>query len=342
MAKRDYYEVLGVKKTASEKEIKKAYRTIAKDNHPDVKPDDTAAEELFREAAEAYETLKDQEKKSSYDRFGHQQGGAGGQSRSNMEDMMRDMFGHRQQVRKGDNLRLNLKMELEEMFSGAKKTLKYNKQIVCNPCKGKGGHNVRACGVCKGAGVMYRNIMMGNQMFQEQSTCHSCNGVGEMISDICKSCKGAKTISKETTLVIEIPTGVIDGTQILSEGGGHEIPNGNNGDVMIVLTQKSHDIFTRSGNDLKVNLSLSYTQLVLGDKIEINTIEGGKIRATIPPYSNVSDNLRIPNKGMNVLRENGKRGDMIIILNISVPTKVSDEERGLLEKLQDIQNKVAQ
>jgi molecular chaperone DnaJ len=342
MAKRDYYEVLGVKKTASEKEIKKAYRTIAKDNHPDVKPDDKAAEELFREAAEAYETLKDQEKKSSYDRFGHQQGGVGGQGRGNMEDMMHEMFGRRQQVRKGENLRLNLKLTLEEIFNGVKKSLKYNKQIVCNPCNGKGGHNVRSCGVCKGAGVMYRNIRMGNQMFQEQSTCHSCRGTGELVSDICKVCRGAKTISKETTLDMEIPTGVIDGTQILSEGGGHGIPNGNSGDVLIVLTQKPHDTFTRSGNDLKVNLSLSYTQLVLGDKIEINTIEGGKIRATIPPYSNVGDNLRIPNKGMNVLHANGKRGDMIMILNISVPTKVSDEERGLLEKLQDIQNKVAQ
>jgi len=342
MAKRDYYEVLGVSKTASEKEIKKAYRTIAKENHPDVKPDDKAAEEVFREAAEAYETLSDKDKKNNYDRFGHQ-GAQRVKGRQDMEDMMREMFGNqRQQVRKGESLRLNLKMSLEEMFSGAKKTLKYAKQVVCKPCNGKGGHNVKGCGVCKGSGMMFRNIRMGNQMFQEQSTCQSCRGTGEMISDICKNCKGAKTISKTNTLEVDIPSGVMDGMQIISEGGGHETPNGHNGDVMVVLTQLSHNTFIRSGNDLKVNLKLSYTQLVLGDKIEIETIEGGKIRATIPPYSNVDDNLRIPNKGMNILHSNGQRGDMIIILSVSVPTEVSDEEKELLEKLQDIQNKVAQ
>jgi molecular chaperone DnaJ len=336
MGKRDYYEVLGVDNSASIDEIKKAYKTLAKKNHPDLNPDDKEAEERFKEIGEAYETLSNPESRNNYDRFGNQD--ARHINMSDFERMMHNM--HRHRTRKGETLRLNLKITLEEMFNGVNKTLKYNKNIVCKPCKGKGGHNIKGCGICNGRGVIFRNIQMGNQMFQQQATCRVCNGTGEMISDICKECKGAKVTRKEVNLDLTVPAGVMDGMQLVNDGGGHAIPDGVDGDIIVVLTQKSNDTFIRSGNDLKINLNLTYTQLVLGDKIEVPTIEGGKIRVTIPPHSKVGDNLRIPNKGMSIVSSD-ERGDMTMTLYITIPTKISDEERELLEKLSELQNKVA-
>jgi len=338
MSKRDYYTVLGVERNASDKDIKKAYRKIAKENHPDVKPNDKKAEELFKEAAEAYEHLSDPQKKSSYDRFGHNS--TPNHGNRGYEDIFRDFARRQRPVRRGQDLRVNIKLDLEEIFSGEQKKIKYKKMTVCSSCNGKGGHKVETCETCNGIGSIFRTRRFGNHVLQEQATCHVCNGSGEKISDTCNTCNGSGLVHEEILLDIDIPAGIHDGMQLVQEGGGHGVRDGVDGNVVIILTELPHKLFNRSGNDLKYNLKLSYTQLILGDKVEVPTIEGGKIRLTIPPNSNVGDVLRIQNKGMSILHKN-QRGDMMITLMIEIPKDVSDEEIELLKKLEEIKNKVA-
>jgi molecular chaperone DnaJ len=343
MAKRDYYKVLGIDRNASENEIKKAYRKLAKENHPDVKPNDKAAEELFKEAAEAYDVLSNQEKKTRYDQFGHQQqqrpsGGNG--TYYDMDEILRNFANQNRRVKKGQDLRLNIKLTLEEMFNGITKTIKYKKFIVCEPCKGKGGHKVSKCTTCGGVGRLIRQQQYGPHIIREEVSCHICSGKGEKIEDICTTCGGQGLKNVEVGSEIIIPAGVADGMTQIHEGGGHGIQDGVDGNLVIIITEKNHDVFTRNGNDLKMSINLTYTQLVLGDKVDITTIDGGKIRATIPPHSKVGDNLRITSKGMNVINSN-TRGDMLIILGIEIPKSVTDEEIELLKKLAELQNKVA-
>lgn len=338
MAKRDYYEVLGVNRNASEKEIKKAYRQIAKDSHPDVNPDNKEAEERFKEAAEAYNVLSDGKKKASYDQFGHKrQGDMGGPNMSDMEDILSKMgFGSRgRQVRKGQEIRLNLRLTLEEMFNGVTKNLKYHREELCESCYGNGGHEPYNCGTCGGSGAVVEMHQLGPQVIQMKAPCPTCGGEGSLFKKKCEPCRGGGYVAKETEGDIQIPAGSFDGMKMINERGGHEIKDGIAGDVVIVLTEKKHDLYTRSNHDLRVNVSLTYSQLVLGDKIDIPTIEGGKIRATIVPHSKVGDNLRVPSKGMPILQGNG-RGDMILILAIEIPKTISDEEKELLEKLRKI------
>ncbi len=336
MSKRDYYEVLGVQKNASDKDIKKAYRTLAKENHPDKNPDDKEAEERFKEASEAYETLSDSKKKAQYDQFGHQRQGGGHQSH---DDIFRDFARRQRPIRKGQDLRVNLKLDLEEVFSGVHKKIKYKKMAVCSPCNGKGGHKVSTCGTCNGLGSIFRTRRLGQHVLQEQTVCHMCQGSGEKVTDTCKSCSGSGLVAEDILLELDIPAGIQDGMQIMQEGGGHGIKDGVDGNLIITVTEKPHKLFNRNGNDLKHSLKLSYSQLVLGDKVEVPTIDGGKIRVTIPPHSDVADNLRIPNKGLNVLHAN-RRGDMMISLGITIPKKISEEETELLKKLEEIHNKV--
>jgi molecular chaperone DnaJ len=343
MAKRDYYEVLGISRNASESEIKKSYRKLAKENHPDVKPDDKKAEELFKEGAEAYEHLSDSQKKAKYDQFGHQQQNQG--NHRGYEDIFRDFARRGQPKRKGQDLRVNIKLSLEEIFSGEHKKIKYKRMKVCEPCGGKGGHNVEGCDTCKGQGSIFRRRQLGQHILQEQVICHICQGSGEKVSDTCSDCSGSGLVSEDITLDVEVPSGISDGMQMIQEGAGHGVKNGVNGNLIIILTEKPHKIFNRSVNDLKYISKLSYTQLVLGDKVEVPTIEGGKIRVTIPPHSKVGDNLRIPTKGLTPVQgpyyAGVTRGDMIIELNIEIPTEVSDEEKELLKKLEKMKNKVA-
>ena len=343
MVKRDYYKVLGIDRNASENEIKKAYRKLAKENHPDVKPNDKAAEELFKEAAEAYDVLSNQEKKTRYDQFGHQQqqrpsGGNG--TYYDMDEILRNFANQNRRVKKGQDLRLNIKLTLEEMFNGITKTIKYKKFIVCEPCKGKGGHKVSKCTTCGGVGRLIRQQQYGPHIIREEVSCDICSGKGEKIEDICTTCGGQGLKNVEVGSEIIIPAGVADGMTQIHEGGGHGIQDGVDGNLVIIITEKNHDVFTRNGNDLKMSINLTYTQLVLGDKVDITTIDGGKIRATIPPHSKVGDNLRITSKGMNVINSN-TRGDMLIILGIEIPKSVTDEEIELLKKLAELQNKVA-
>jgi molecular chaperone DnaJ len=341
MAKRDYYKVLGVDRNASDKEIKKAYRKIAKDNHPDVNPDDKEAEERFKEAAEAYDVLSDPQKKQQYDQFGHQRQG-GAPNMGDMDEMLRRWgFGGQKRVMKGQHVRLNLKLSLEDMFNGITKKLKYKRNILCGSCNGNGGHNPEICPTCNGDGIVFQVHRMGAHMMQTSSTCPTCGGDGRYHKTKCTSCNGKRYELNEELIEINIPAGVHDGMELISEGGGSEIKDGIAGDVIIAITQIKHERFIRSNHDLKIHIPLSYTQLVLGDKIDVHTIEGGKIRASIPPASKAGSNLRIPSKGMCILHSDN-RGDMILILDVVIPKDISDEEKELLEKLQKLQNKVAQ
>lgn len=343
MSKRDYYEILGIKRDASESEIKKAYRRIAKENHPDVNPDDKEAEERFKEAAEAYEHLSDSKKKQTYDQFGHQrQGTQRGPSASDMDEILKQwgFNGRRRPQMKGQNIRLNISLTLEDMFTGIEKKIKYKRQELCGNCNGDGGLEPETCVTCQGDGIVVELRQFGGHIMQTQTTCGECGGTGKRFRKGCEPCKNVGYVSNDAMLDISIPAGSMDGMQMVSEGAGFEIKNGIAGDIIIVLTEKRHDLYTRNNNDLRINIGLTYPQLVLGDKIEVVTIDGGKIRATIAPHSKVGDNLRVPNKGMSILHSDG-RGDMILVLQVEIPKEISDEERDLLEKLQKLQNKVA-
>ena len=343
MSKRDYYVVLGVKRDASEKEIKKAYRQIAKDNHPDVNPDDKEAEERFKEAAEAYDILGDKKKREEYDRFGH-----GGQHRPNgfgmddMDDIFSQMgFGGRgRRTPRGQNIRLKIPLTLEEMFNGVEKKIKYHRGTICDGCDGNGGHEPVNCTTCNGRGAVIQVMQLGPQLVETRTPCPTCNGVGKSFKVKCNSCNGMKYRQMENMLEVNVPAGASDGIEMVATGGGFEMKDGIAGDVIIVLIEKKHDVFIRSNSDLKINLSLTYAQLVLGDKIEVPTIDGGRIRAKIPPHSKVGGYLRIPSRGMSMLNTN-TRGDMILVLGIEIPESITDEEKELIEKLQKLTNNVA-
>jgi molecular chaperone DnaJ len=327
MAKKDYYEVLGVDKTASTDEIKKAYRKLAKENHPDKKPGDKAAEDMFKEISEAYEHLSDPTKKQKYDQFGHsngnQFGGFGG-------------FGgfttRRKRVRVGETLTLGLKLTLEEIFSGVKKTYKYNRQENCHDCGGVGGLNTHTCTNCNGSGEAMEILNTPFGTFAQSSTCQVCDGTGTSYDVACQTCNGGGLKTIEEVIDIDVPNGVQNNMTFLMKGKGHSIKGGVAGDLHIQIIEKPHEVFTRINDDLKMKLKLTYPQLVLGDKVDISTIEGGKIRITIPPYSDVDTNLKIQKKGLKVFKGE-ERGDLIVTLGVSIPKTITEEEKELLEKL---------
>lgn len=344
MSKRDYYEVLGVDKNASESDIKQAYRKIAKEHHPDKNPDNKESEEIFKEAAEAYEVLSNNQKRSDYDQFGHggprnNQNGYGGMSPEDILNSFTGGGGYRQRIKRGQHIRLNIKLTLEEIYTGLNKKLKYKKLSTCGDCHGE----IITCNICKGSGMILRTRQAGNIIMQETMVCGSCKGSGNHKSHKirgCETCNGNGLIEEEVLLNVDIPSGVQDGMQLEFDGGGHSILGGVDGNVIVMITQLQHELFTRSINDLNVHLDLTYTQLVLGDKVEVPTIEGGKIRVTIPPYSKVGHHMIINGKGLKSIKS-PIRGDMILILGIKIPTSITNEEKELLKKLDEIRNKVA-
>ena len=338
MNKRDYYEVLGVTKKASENEIKKAYRKLAKELHPDVNPNNKEAEDKFKEVSEAYEHLSDKDKKAHYDQFGHQQQGGrrGGFNMHDMGEVFRG-FSHifNQPTRRGQNLRVNIKLTLEEVYAGVKKSYKYLRDVSCTTCDGHGGHDVHDCEICGGAGQVIRQIKTPIGVMQQQMPCHGCHGIGLKYTTECNTCKGSGLKKEEEVAELELPTGIDETMEFSIAGKGNGIKSGIEGDLLCSFTILPHKVFVRNGNDLRMKLKLQYHQLVLGGKVDIETIEGTKIRIKINEFSDAETILKIAGKG---LKHYGKetRGDLIVTLGLLVPKDMSDDAKELVIKLKEL------
>lgn len=370
MSKRDYYEVLGVSKTASKDEIKKAYRKQAIKFHPDKNPDDKVAEEKFKEAAEAYEILSNDDKRARYDRYGHQgvSGnagfGGGGSGGMNMDDIFShfgDIFGESgggspfdsffgggggrrrgggARMTKGSNIRIKVKLTLEEIAKGVTKKLKLRKQVECKTCGGNGAENagaVQTCGTCNGAGQVRRvtNTFIGQMA--TTSTCPTCDGIGKIVTSKCKSCHGEGRVNEEEIVEINIPAGVRQDVQLSVSGKGNAaLRGGIPGDLIVVIEEEEHIDLKRDGNNIIYDLHLSFPDAALGVDIEVPTIDG-KAKINIPAGTQGGKIFRLKNKGIPDLNGYG-RGDQLIYVNIWVPKRLSSDERKLIEKLQNTAN----
>jgi len=323
MSKRDYYEVLGLKKGATADEIKKAYRKLAKEHHPDKNQGDKEAEDKFKEISEAYEHLSDADKKAKYDRFGHD--GGSGRGFNPFKGGFNPFAGFEQQqrVRVGDNMSLILKLTQEEIFTGTKKTYKYTRNVSCTDCGGHGGADVHDCSDCGGTGTVTQVFNTPIGYVQQQTTCTLCSGTGKKYTTECNTCHGSGLKKTEETIDVEVPAGVQEGMAFVMEGKGHGVKSGIEGDLHIKIMELPHKTYTRNGADLKMTLKLNYHQLVLGDKVIIPTIEGGEIRMSVPEGSDVGSNLRVPFKGTKIYGKEG-RGDIIVTLGIDIPKKPKD------------------
>jgi len=368
MAKRDYYDVLGVQRNASAEEIKKAYRKMAIKYHPDKNPGDKQSEENFKEAAEAYEILSNAEKKQRFDQFGHAGTGAGsyggGGGGMNMEDIFSqfgDVFGGGggspfdsffgggggqqrggggRRAARGSNLRIKVKLTLEDIAKGAEKKVKVNKQILCNTCDGSGAKDkssFHTCKTCGGSGAVKRvtNTILGQM--QTTSTCPTCNGDGSEITAKCTSCHGDGLVRGEETITINIPAGVSEGMQLSMSGKGNAAPRGGvSGDLIILIEEIPHETLKREGNNIIFDLHLSFIDAVLGSSVEVPTIDG-KAKIKIEPGTQGGKILRLKSKGIPEVNSY-HRGDQLIYLNIWTPKTLSKDERDLLEKLQNSPN----
>lgn len=330
MSKRDYYEVLGVERTASDDQIKKAYRSLAKEFHPDKNPDNESAKELFQELQEAFEVLSDPNKRAKYNQFGH--GFKQNQSSSSYHSYQTV---HKPR-RAGQDIRLTLKLTLEEIYTGVKKTYKYKRDSKCETCEGHGGTEYVACEVCRGMGILRHIIRTPIGDFPQTVPCHNCHGIGGSYKKECSDCKGSGLKSHEQTVEVNVPAGVPEGATFVFGEAGHAIKSGDYGDLLISVLELPHKVFKRtSAGDLQMTLKLTYPQLVLGDKVELETIDGGKIRIPIPEHSDVGNNLRIQGKGMKPYQSE-TRGDLIITLGVSIPKQITEKAKNLLNKLKDM------
>ena len=338
MSKRDYYEVLGVERSATQEEIKKAYRKAAKEHHPDAGGD----EALFKETAEAYEVLSDEAKRKNYDLNGHNKPHQQTQSYESVmaEFLRRSGFYNSQTQKKGEDLNLTIKMTLEEIFSGVNKKFKYNKKIHCLTCSGVGGTDKKTCTKCQGSGIVVEIFNTPNGQFRNATQCPVCNGEGSTLDNIFIKCGGNGVEIIEDTIEIDIPSGVLDSMKMIMRGKGNAVKNGIIGDLIVTILELPHSKFFRINNDLRLKIKLTYPQLVLGDKVEVPTIDGTKIRINIPEYSKVGDILRIQTKGMRDLNT-GNRGDMMVELDLYIPSNISDAEKDAIKELKKFNENIA-
>lgn len=354
MAKRDFYEILGVSKTATPEEIKKAYRKVAIQFHPDKNPGNKEAEEKFKEAAEAYEVLSDAEKRAQYDRFGHNkpgQGGYGGGQHMNMDDIFSqfgDIFGGnsegspfesffggggggRQRQRKGSNLRIKLKLTLDEIANGAEKKIKVHRLVRAE------GVTFKQCPTCGGSGQMRKvvNTMLGQMV--STTTCGSCGGSGQVVDKRPAGVDSSGLVSKEDLITVKIPAGVGEGVQLAMQGKGNEAPGGGvAGDLLIVIEEAEDKVLKRDGNNIIYDLHISFIDAALGTSIEVPSI-GGKVRIKIEPGTQSGKILRLRGKGLKDLNGYGT-GDQLIYVNVWTPKKLTSDEKAKLESLKDAPN----
>ncbi len=359
MAKRDYYEVLGVSKGASAEELKKAYRTKAKELHPDRNSDNPQAEAQFKEVNEAYDVLKDADKKAAYDRFGHAafeggMGGGGGGPRggfgqgdfaSAFSDVFEDLFGDfmggrgggqaRSRAQRGSDLRYNMRVSLEEAYSGIQKTINVPASVTCDACHGsgaEGGAEPVTCPTCSGMG----KVRAQQGFFTVERTCPTCGGMGQIVKNPCKVCNGAGRVEKERSLSVNIPAGVETGTRIRLAGEGEAgLRGGPSGDLYIFIEVKDHALFQRDGTSLYCHVPISFTTAALGGEVEVPTIDGGMSRVKVPAGSQTGKQMRLRGKGMPALRGGGS-GDMLIELAVETPVNLTSRQKELLREFESL------
>lgn len=365
--KRDFYEILGVTKSASADEIKKAYRKVAMQYHPDRNPGNKEAEEKFKEAAEAYEVLSDADKKAQYDRFGHAgvsgngRGGFGGGQNMNMDDIFSqfgdifgdDVFGSffgggqrrgggggRSRGVRGSNLRVRIKLNYEEIAKGASKTIKVKKYVGCSTCGSTGAKDkasMQTCGTCGGSGQVRRvqNTFLGQM--QTVTTCPACNGEGTTIAHKCATCKGEGRVYGEENITIDIPAGVQEGMQLSVSGKGNMGERGGSpGDLIVLIEEEAHPHLHRDGLNVAYDLHISFPDAVFGIQAEVPTIDG-RAKIKIPPGTQSGKVFRLKGKGFPAL-QSYEKGDQLIYVNVWTPQHLTSDEKAMLEKLQHSQN----
>jgi len=357
MAKRDFYDVLGVNKDSAPEQIKAAYRKLAVKHHPDKNPGDKTSEDKFKEASEAYHILSDQERKQNYDNFGHAAfensggkggfGGFGGFSGGDFSDIFEDFFGdfggggrsrgRKKNNNRGSDLRYDLSISLEDAYAGKKQDIKFSTTEKCNTCKGNGskpGHSPGQCSVCGGNGRVRSN----QGFFTVQQTCPQCAGAGEEITHPCNDCNGQSNKQTTKKLSVTIPKGVDDGTRIRLAGKGEAgTRGGSSGDLYLFINVHSHNLFKRSDENLFFECPISIADAALGTTIEIPTIDGGKAKIKIPDGTQNAKQFRLKGKGMPYMRGSGN-GDLYVQINTEVPISLNKEQKELLEKFREIEN----
>ncbi len=358
MAKRDYYELLGVSKGASEQELKKAYRKKAMELHPDRNKDNPDAEAQFKEVNEAYDVLKDGDKKAAYDRYGHAafEGGMGGGGQgggfhpggsdfgSAFSDIFDDLFGDfgggrrgggGQRATRGSDLRYNLTISLEEAFTGKQQNVSVSSSVACDTCDGtgaEGGAEPSTCPTCSGMG----KVRAQQGFFTVERTCPTCSGRGQIITNPCKSCGGNGLQQRERSLGVNIPAGVETGTRIRLAGEGEAgLRGGPTGDLYIFIEVEDHEIFEREGPNLFCRVPVSMTKAALGGEIEVPTIDGGKSRVKVPAGSQSTKQMRLKGKGMPAIRSN-QTGDLFLELAVETPVNLSSEQKDLLKEFEKL------
>lgn len=359
VAKRDYYEVLGVSKTASDDEIKKAYKKMAIKYHPDRNPGDKQAEEKFKEAAEAYDVLHDPQKRQRYDQFGPDAfapgaggfgGGGQGMSMDDIFSMFGDIFGggfgggggqRRKPVYKGQDLRMRIELDLNEIINGVTKKFNVRTDITCPHCNGSGSEDGQesTCGICNGQGIVYRTRRTMFGIMQTQDVCDTCHGEGTVIKNKCKHCNGEGIVKGEKQVEVELPAGLVEGYAYNFQGkGGAGRRNGVDGDLQILVHEKPHPELLRDGADLIYNLLLTIPQAVLGCTLEVPTHDG-KAKITIPSGTQPGTVLRLRNKGIPDINSYGnQRGDEIINISVYMPETLSKDEKKAIEALAEGDN----
>ena len=351
MAKQDYYETLGVNKGANAEDLKRAYRKLAMQFHPDRNSGDSAAEQKFKEISEAYDVLKDADKRAAYDRFGHAafengHGGAGGRPGgfdfnfgAGFADIFDEMFGDFMGARggggaaRGSDLRYNLEVTLDEAFTGKTAQIRVPTSVTCDVCAGTGaakGSSPTTCNMCRGKG----RVRAQQGFFTIERTCPTCHGGGRVIEDPCDACNGAGRLQKEKTLQVNIPAGVEDGTRIRLAGEGEAgVRGAAPGDLYIFLSIQPHRLFQRNGADIFCRVPIPMTTAALGGAIEVPTIDGGRAKINVPSGTQTSRQFRLKTKGMSVLRS-AARGDMYVEVNVETPVNLTKRQQELLQEFQ--------